>query len=160
MPQTLKSSYHPLSTKGMANRSSTTCYVNYSIFSQSEQKKFCRWLLSDHHAAFSTQGRPFYFPCRAVRGSLAAGRPVCTGRGGAGLVAVAGALLFPAGKRNRPGLRCAAARFWRLLMVSRYLAASDVSATSPSRLFFGRGSGGGSVSAEPGRLPPPPSNCL
>ena len=59
------------------------------------------------------------FPRRAVRGSLAAGRPIRMGRGGAGLAAVAGALPCPAYYRHRPGLRCVATRLSWLLMVSR-----------------------------------------
>lgn len=45
-------------------------------------------------------------------------------------------------------------------MVSRLMGCRHRAATSPSRLFAGRGSGGGSIEAEPGRLVPPPSDCL
>lgn len=46
---------------------------------------------------------------------------------------------------TKAGLRWAATRFWWLLMVSRLMGCRHRTATSPSRLFAGRGSGGGFI---------------
>lgn len=62
----------PPSWKEVANRSPTACYAYYSIIFQAEKKKFYE-LLS--HCRLSNEGG-FFISRRAVRGFLAAGRPV------------------------------------------------------------------------------------
>ncbi len=74
MPQIL-SSYHPLSKKGVANRSldNLTLIIAYSV---KLKKAFSRFrLVRRYRAAFQLKAA-FLFPRRATRGFLAAGRPV------------------------------------------------------------------------------------